>query len=310
MSTRRIDAYNHLGSDAVSSVAPRTARRTHLSAETIHGMIYFSPFARESYSKLGITDQRMGYFASRSAALGAVPAEVTIATFFNFHPEAVRRVIPAAWEVASPAAILEARMEGADRTLRKAWGQSYDSGEVREAATLARRAAERAAGRPQGRPLFAAHASLAWPEEAHLVLWHSQTLLREYRGDGHVSLLLCEGLDGAEALVVHAATGEVAGSTLKTMREWSDAEWADAVARVRARGWLEDGDDLALSAAGREHRRGVEDRTDLLGAYPYEALGEEGCARLAELAIPLSKAIVDGDVGFPPALAGRLAKLV
>ncbi len=293
----------------MSSVSPRSARRTHLSAETIHGSIYFSPFARESYSKLGITDQRMGYFASRSAALGAVAAEVTIATFFNFHPQAVRRVIPEVWSLASPAAILEARLEGADRTLRKAWGQGYDSAEVHEAATLARQAAERASGRPQGRPLFAAHASLTWPEEPHLVLWHAQTLLREFRGDGHVSLLLSEGLDGAEALVVHGATGEVPGSTLKTMREWSDDEWADAVARVRARGWLQDGDELALSAAGREHRRGIEDRTDRLAAYPYEAIGEEGCARLAELAIPLSKAIVDGDVGFPPALAGRLAKL-
>ncbi len=293
----------------MSSVSPRSARRTHLSAETIHGSIYFSPFARESYSKLGITDQRMGYFASRSAALGAVAAEVTIATFFNFHPQAVRRVIPEAWNLASPAAILEARLEGADRTLRKAWGQGYDSAEVHEAATLARLAAERASGRLQGRPLFAAHASLRWPAEAHLVLWHAQTLLREFRGDGHVSLLLSEGLDGAEALVVHGATGEVPGSTLKTMREWSDDEWAGAVARVRARGWLQDGDELALSPAGREHRRSIEDRTDQLAAYPYEAIGEEGCARLAELAIPLSKAIVDGDVGFPPALAGRLAKL-
>lgn len=293
----------------VSRVSRSAARRTHLSAETIHGMIYFTPHARAAYAEIGITDQRMGYFASRSAAMGPVAPEVTIATFFNFHPRAVARVIPQAWAIASPESIIQARFEAADRTLRQAWGEGVDAPEVREAATLARSAADRATTRPQGRPLFAAHASLPWPDEAHLVLWHAQTLLREYRGDGHVALLMTEGLDGVEALIVHAATGDVPGSTLQTMREWSDDEWADGVARVRSRGWLEPDTDLALSASGLEHRRSLEDRTDELASFPYEAIGEEGCDRLRALAVPLSKAIVAGDVGFPPALAARLSKV-
>ena len=280
-----------------------------MSAETIHGMIYFSPHARAAYAEIGITDQRMGYFGSRSAAMGPVPAEVTIATFFNFHPRAVRRVIPQAWEIASPESILGARLEAVDRTLRQAWGDNVDGPEVAEAADLARSAAERAATRPQGRPLFAGHASLAWAGEAHLVLWQAQTLLREYRGDGHVALLMSEGLDGVEALIVHAATGDVPGATLQAMREWNDEEWADGVARVRSRGWLEPGEELSLSTSGREHRRSVEDRTDALAAFPYEAIGEDGCARLRALAVPLSKAIIAGDVGFPPMLAARLAKV-
>jgi len=293
----------------VSAIEPRTARRTHLSAETIHGMIYFTPYGREAYAALGITDQRMGYFASRSAAMGPVSAEVTIATFFNFHPNAVRRVIPAAWEIAAPSAILEARLEAVDRSLRKAWGDGASGPEVREAASLARQAAERAMERPQGRPLFAGHSSLPWPDEPHLVLWHAQSLLREFRGDGHVSLLLTEGLDGLDALIVHAATGEVPARTLQSMREWSDEEWATGVAGIRERGWLEDGEDLRLSAAGRAHRQSVEDRTDQLACFPYEAIGEEGCARLRELAVPLSKAVATGDIGFPPALASRFEKL-
>ncbi len=293
----------------MSAIEPRTARRTHLSAETIHGMIYFTPYGREAYATLGITDQRMGYFASRSAAMGAVPAEVVIATFFNFHPNAVRRVIPAAWEIAAPSAILEARLEAVDRSLRQAWGERVSGPEVREAASLARRAAERATERPQGRPLFAGHSSVPWPDEPHLVLWHAQSLLREFRGDGHVALLLAEGLDGLDALVVHAATGEVPARTLQSMREWSDEEWAAGVAGIRERGWLEAGEDLRLSAAGRAHRQSVEDRTDQLACFPYEAIGEEGCARLRELAIPLSKAVATGDIGFPPALASRFEKL-
>ena len=61
-------------------------------------MIYFAPEALEEYSKLGITHHRMGYFSSRSAAMGAVPAEVVIATFFNFNPALIRKSIPQAWE--------------------------------------------------------------------------------------------------------------------------------------------------------------------------------------------------------------------
>ena len=39
---------------------------------------------------------------------------------------------------------------------------------------------------PEDRPLYAAHAELDWPDEPQLVLWHAVTLLREYRGDGHM----------------------------------------------------------------------------------------------------------------------------
>jgi len=36
--------------------------------------------------------------------MGAVPAHVVIATFFNFNPALVRRSLPEAWERATPAA--------------------------------------------------------------------------------------------------------------------------------------------------------------------------------------------------------------
>jgi hypothetical protein len=289
----------------MSSVAPAAARRCFRAAEPIHGMIYFTPYRTTAYSAIGITDQRMGYFASRSAAMGPVPAEVTIATFFNFSPAAIRGAIPAAWGIAAPSAILDARLEAADRSLRAAWGDGVDGRNVREAADLARAAAERAAERPQGRPLFAAHVSLPWPAEPHLALWHAQTLLREYRGDGHVSLLLTEGLTGLEALIVHAATGEISGRILQVSREWSDQEWAAGLAAVRGKGWLEDGEELTLNAAGRAHRQSVEDRTNQLAVHPYQAIGEDGCVRLQELARPLVKAIVEADLGFPALLAAR-----
>jgi hypothetical protein len=271
-------------------------------------MIYFTPHRAEAYAQVGITHQRMAYFASRSAALGPASAETVIATFFNFSPPIVSRAIPAAWDVASPARVLAARLDAADRSLRQAWPDEIASPQVRDAADLARRAAERAATQPQGRPLFAAHAGLPWPDPPHLVLWHALTLLREYRGDGHVALLLTEGLDGLGALITHAATGAIAAESLRTSRAWSEQEWAAGVERLQNEGWLAEGPELALSDAGQRLRQSIEDRTDQLAVYPYEAIGEDGCARLRELTTPLSAAVMAADLGFPPALATQYAQ--
>jgi len=290
---------------AESDVTPAMARRCFRKAEPIHGMIYFTPHGAECYAKTGITHQRMAYFASRAAAMGAVPAETVIATFFNFNPELVRRAIPAAWQITTPAQLLTARLDAADFSLRQAWGENVGSAAVREAADLARRAAEHAAGRPEGRPLFASHAALAWPRQPHLVLWHAQTLLREYRGDGHIALLLTEGLDGLGALITHAATGGISAEALRTSRAWSEEDWAAGEDRARAQGWLEPGPRLALSEAGKRRRQSIEDRTDELAVLPYTAIGADGCHRLAELAAPLSMAVTTADLGFPAALATR-----
>src|SRR5438270_10265395 len=104
------------------SLAPIEARKTWRTLEPYHGMIYFAPEADECYARIGLQRNRMGYFASRSAAMGAVPAEVVIATFFNFWPELVRGVIPVAWELATPAQILQARLEAVDLSLKRGLG--------------------------------------------------------------------------------------------------------------------------------------------------------------------------------------------
>jgi hypothetical protein len=122
----------------------------------------------------------MGYFAGRAAPMGAVTADVVIATFYNFQPELVRSCIPAAWTFAAPATILEYRLPAVDAALRRALGDAILAGpEVAEAASLARTAAS--AARPEGRALFAGHLSLPWPDEPHLELWHALTLLRAPR---------------------------------------------------------------------------------------------------------------------------------
>ena len=198
------------------------ARKTWRTLEPLHGMVYFVPEAAEAYGRLGIIG-RAGYFASRAAPMGAVTADVVVSTFFNFNPDLVHAAIPSAWEVASPEALVAARFDAVDAAFRRLLGDEVvGSTEMRQAAQLARRAAEEAGRRVEGRPLAAAHAEVPWPSAPHLVLWHAQSILREYRGDGHIALLVVHGLSGLEALVTHAAAGDVPAHVLRSTRAWSE----------------------------------------------------------------------------------------
>ncbi|MFC5834855.1 SCO6745 family protein [Nonomuraea insulae] len=256
--------------------------------EPVHGMIYFFPEANAAYKQLGLTG-RMGYFASRAAALGPIPAEAVIATFYNFNPQVVRQAIPAAWHIASPTDILDARLNAVDTTLRRVLGDVVDSPEMSHAAALAREAAQAISGELSGRPLYAAHTALPWPAAPHLILWHAQTLLREFRGDGHLAALLAAKLSGVEALVFHAATGAVPAETLRVTRGWTETDWAAAVGRLEERGWLHNG---SLTAQGRREREAIEEATDRMAMAPYAALGDDRCQELCFLVRPWSKQVV------------------
>lgn len=273
------------------------ARKMHRTLEPYHGLVYFVPEAAAAYERLGVTG-RSGYFASRAAAMGAVGAEVVIATFFNFRPELVRRSMAGVWDQVTPEAMTSARREGVDDALRRLLGPALDTPELLEAATLARRAATDL--EPAGRPLFAAHAELAWPDEPHLVLWHAQTLIREFRGDGHIACLVEAGVaTGCEALVQHAASGEIPAEVLRSSRDWSTEEWAAAVEALRSRGWV-DAEGVA-TAEGRSVRERIEQRTDELAMAPWRRIGVDDADRLRALVRPWSRAIVaGGGLGGPP----------
>ncbi len=267
---------------------PALARRLWTAYEPYHAMIYFAPEAREAFKAAGLKGYWMGYFASRAAALGAVPAPVVTATFFNFAPRMVERAIPDAWRFCAPEQVLAVRLDAADRALRRLLGDALDSPAVAEAADLARAAV--AGCNAAGRTLFAAHTALPWPEAPHLVLWQAATLLREFRHDGHIAVLLSSGLDGCEAHVTVAAGGNVPRATLQANRGWADEEWEAAAARLTARGWLDEAGQL--SAAGREVRAAIEAQTDRLALPPLQHLGAEDSERLEDLLRPLSRQIV------------------
>ena len=283
--------------DTFGAMQPIVARKTWRTLEPIHGLVYFAPEATDAYAALGVTG-RSGYFASRSAPMGPVTAEVVIATFFNFDPGLVRHAMDGVWDVTTPRALLEARVAAAGAALRRAMGDELAaSPDVVDAATLARVAAENACLHLSGKPLFAGHAALAWPEDPLLVLWHAQSLLREFRGDLHIAAMTVEGIDGCEALITHAASGEINRQVLQSSRAWPDDRWQAAVESLQQKGHLDA--DANFTDKGRASRQWVEDRTDEWALVAYEALGDDGCERLRALARPLSKAVVaNGGLGF------------
>jgi hypothetical protein len=263
------------------------ARRLWALAEPFHALTYFAAESRAAAEAVGLTGFWRGYFAFRAAPLGAVGAEVVTATFYNFEPTFVARRLPSVWDAVTPAAALEARLAGIDAAAGRVLGEWAGSPEADEAAQLAGKAA--AAVEAPGRPLAAANAGLPVPGAAHLALWQAVTTLRENRGDGHSAALLQREVLGVTAHVLAVVAGRTTREWLQRARGWDDAAWDSAVETLRERGWL-DGD--GLSAEGLTMVAAIEADTDRLALGPWQALGDTGCDRLAELLLPVRRAVI------------------
>ncbi len=277
----------------MTTLTLRASRHCYHALNPLHSAFYFSPEHGREFTALGLGGESMAYLAGRAAPMGPVSAGVVTATFYNFNPELVARHIPRAWELASPAAVLDARLRITDAYLRRLLGPDViASGRMAEAARLALRAAE-ACERP-GRPLYAGNADLPVPDAPHLALWHAATLLREHRGDGHLAALTMAELDGLESLVTHSATGK--GFTpyfFQETRGWTQPQWEAAEERLRDRGLLDK--EGELTEHGMELRRSIEENTDRLGFAPYRHLGAADCERLTELVGAFTQTLLAGD---------------
>ena len=263
------------------------SRRAWGALEAVHAVGYFAPENTQAYVELGL-HPRLSYFAARSAAFGPAGPEIAVATFYVFAPRLVAKALPSSWQVATPDRVQQARRDGTSAALQRILGAP----DVSEALAIARRVCDRLTA--HGRPLYAAHAALDWPDDDLLALWHAATLVREHRGDGHVSVLQAAGLDPVESLVLG---GLFSGNTefVKKTRGWTDEEWAAAEERLRGRGLLlgEGG----LSEDGHALRQQVEDQTDALAVEGWAGVGPDECRRLVELASPLREQVLSsGDL--------------
>jgi hypothetical protein len=255
--------------------------------EPVHALPYFLPEQSAALSSIGLDSFYSGYFAARSAPLGAVgPAAVT-AVFYNFSPRMVEQHIPAAWRVAAPDKVLNARLEGAVGALRTLGPVARDEPRIAAAADLAWTALD--AAEVGGRALGAANIALARPAEPLAALWQAATALRELRGDCHVAALLAAGVTGLESLVLRVGS-DLPEAPYQSSREWTDEEWSGAIAGLAGRGLADDSG--RTTARGQQILDEVEKITDRLSAQPWTAIGDEATRNLADLMRPLARAII------------------
>ena len=256
----------------------------------MHAVTYFAPEARTALDGLGFRGFWMGYFAARSAPLGVVPTEVVTASFYNFAPTRVGKALPAAWDIASPSEVLRVRQDSAVAALRRYGVTDDDAGAAAELAEKAARSAPL-----DGRPLFAANVALDWPDEPVARLWHAVTLLREQRGDGHVAVLSTLGVSGRESNVLHAAAGRVPKEMIMRSRDYDEEQWDHYRERLARRGLLDA--DGALTDAGRDLKRRIEETTDGLALSALDPLDDDEVERLFGSLTPITRKVVAaGDV--------------
>ena len=263
--------------------------------EAVHAVVYFAPDAKAVYGELGLRGFWMGYFASRAAALGAPGPLLVAALFYGFAPRMVAKALPEAWEITEPARVLTARRALARSVLA---GHATAVPADRLERTVQCLAGVVAALDLAGRPLAAAHAELPLPEEPVTQLWHAATVLREYRGDGHVAALVAAHVDGVECHVLRARE---LPAQQREFRGWTEQEWSRAAARLRAR-------DL-LDAAGGPTGRGrivleqIEQRTDRAAGVALRGLPDADLSALLDALAPVARSIADaGAVPYPNAM--------
>lgn len=265
-----------------------TARRLFDRFEPVHAVTYFAPESRAALAQIGLPGFWMGYFAARSAPLGPVPVDVVTATFYNFSAAHVAGALPAAWELARPPDVLQAREASAVAALRRCG--VTDGEAVHTAAQLLAKAATDAP--LAGRALFAANRALPWPDEPVALLWHASTLLREQRGDAHVALLVAHGIGGRESNVLHSVSDGVARDFIMRSRRYDDVEWQACADGLAARGIL-DGQGR-LTDSGRTAKAGIENATDELALAAFDALDDGELELLFRTLTPITRAVIGG----------------
>lgn len=257
----------------------------HMAINLVHRLVYFVPEAAEEYGALGVTGAG-GYFGSRSAPMGAVPDEVIIATFYNFSPLAVTSAMPGVWAAASPEALQAARYRVVGRALQRV-GADLSGEQIAEARALVDPVVD---GLDiAGKPLAAANASVALPDDPLVALWQQLTVVREWRGDVHIALLVTNEIDPCECLVLQVGTGRFPLRIAQVTRRWDEAQWAGAIDSLATRGWVTA--DGTVTPEGVEARDRIEADTDRLCASIWNPIFNTGAARLTELIMPIHEAV-------------------
>lgn len=272
--------------------AALTLRR---AIESFHAVCYYAPEVIQPYRDAGLHPWN-AYFAQRAAPLGAVGAATVTATFYNFNPRLVERSIPSVWDYIAPGTATQLRLQGTVTAIRRLVPDLPDEATMTEIGDLVRACAERLDY--AGRPLAGAHAAVEPPDDPLASLWWVVTVLREFRGDGHVAVLVTERVGPIEALLTSTGYGDADTEFYRRNRAWTPEEWDAGAERCRSNGWIDD--EGALTAAGRDLRNRIEEATDRTVDAVVEALGTD-LDRVVDVIEPISRTIShNGGAGDRP----------
>ena len=255
------------------------ARRLAAAIEPIAGQAQFSPECHANYEALGFgpspgmvgrtaLPDKCGFFTSRGAVLGDVPAEVVAAAFAVFNPDEIVPIVRRGQTIANASTMWAARLDGAGAQLRRILGA-----ELPEAARVSDRLLNAADDLPlAGRALFAGQRAAEIPDEPLARLWRSADRLREYRGDSHVQAWSAGGFDPVEIGLLSDLYWGLAPRAHTSGRGWTQDQLADGEERLRSRGLLEGN---SITELGRSAREAIEASTDAAMTRALSVLGAD-----------------------------------
>ena len=263
--------------------------------EVIHDVVYFGDDIRERFDAIGLKGWWMAYFAHRSAALGTPDPRTVTALFHGFAPRLVERALPDAWSLADRDEILATRLRLAVDRLTPCVDPAAVETDI---ARIAKDLEAIVDGLDfAGRALAAAHANLPRPSDPIERLWWAATVLREYRGDSHVAILVAAGLDGSAANALAVADGR-APATQQQARGWTDDEWMAAYEHLRRRAWTTEYGEI--TDAGKAARAQIEDATDRVSSACFDEEMQARAITTEPVLVDLARAINSaGAIPFP-----------
>lgn len=257
----------------------RIARRLAAAIEPVAAQVFFAPECQAAYVDLGFDPspavdgfgvpipEPVSYLYSRGSALGdPVPAAVA-AALGVFEPDEVSKSWCAARNLVSPKEIARARTEGAIRHLVRILGDNPAG--LSEATALLQRAV---ATLPIAASPMSASLRDREPSDHPLGrMWQLAEVIREFRGEAHVSAWVAAGLTAPEILVLTEKYWGLEQFSYAPSRGWSMNALRNSVESLRMRGLLSPDD---LTPAGSQTRDLIEVQTDRRMRPAVDALGE------------------------------------
>jgi hypothetical protein len=233
-----------------------------------------NPHIEALYADTGLSAGK-GYFVVRAAPLGRAAASVVGEAFAYFPPPLVGKVVTRAWEHVAPEVVIESSRHHIGAMARERWGSRPEAAELVGLIEGPVTSVDLS-----GRTLAAAWRALDWPTRpvASRLFWLA-TIVREYRGDGHVLAHQADGRSALEGYLLAKAAAGGNPEAIAASRSWRDPELGDAMASLAATGLVVDG---AITESGREAVERVEALTDDLTRI-FDGIRPD-LARVTELA--------------------------